>query len=55
MKYYDIELNFYDYPIQYYEWSNDDNIERLCNVELIKLTTWSKYKSTLGSSFHLGK
>ena len=24
-------------------------------VELIKLTTWSKYKSTLGSSFHLGR
>ena len=37
MKYYDIELNFYDYPVQCYEWSKEDNIERFCNIEVIKL------------------
>ena len=35
--YYDITLNFNEYPINYYEWEKDDDIERFIKIKVIKV------------------
>lgn len=35
--YYDIYLNFYDYPLNYYEWDDDDALERIMKIPLIRI------------------
>lgn len=35
--YYDIKLNFNDYPIHYYEWSSSDDIDHLLKIKVIKV------------------
>ena len=35
--YYDIILNFNEYPINYYEWEKDDDIERFIKIKVIKV------------------
>lgn len=35
--YYDIYLNFNEYPIPYYEWNKNDNIERNLKIPVIKV------------------
>ena len=35
--YYDITLNFNEYPINYYEWEKDDNIEKFIKIIVIKV------------------
>lgn len=37
MEYYDIELNFSDQPVQFYDWFSDDNIERLLKILVIRV------------------
>ena len=34
--YYDVYLNFNDYPIHCYDWEIDDNIERILKIKLIR-------------------
>ncbi len=34
---YDIYLNFNDYPINYYEWSENDTLERVLKIPIIKV------------------
>lgn len=34
--YYDVYLNFNDYPIHCYDWKIDDNIERILKIKLIR-------------------
>lgn len=35
--YYDIYLNFNEYPINYYEWRKDDNLERYLKVPIFRV------------------
>ena len=35
--FYDIYLNFNDYPIQCYDWCDDDNIERILKVKMFRV------------------
>lgn len=37
--FYDISLNFNDYPIQCYDWDIQDNIERVLKVKLIRVVS----------------
>ena len=35
--YYDIYLNFNEYPINYYEWDKDDDIERVLKIPIVRI------------------
>lgn len=35
--YYDISLNFFEYPVQYYEWEKEDDIERVLKIPIIRV------------------
>lgn len=41
--YYDIYLNFNEYPIQYYEWSNNDSLERYMKLPIFRVDNISDY------------
>lgn len=44
MKYfYDITLNFNEYPINYYEWEENDDIERLLKIKVYKVEDIKDY------------
>ncbi len=36
--YYDITLNFNDVPIPFYEWSNEDSMERVLKIPVLRVT-----------------
>lgn len=37
--YYDIYLNYYKYPLMYYEWNKEDNIKRVLKIAVIRLNS----------------
>lgn len=41
--YYDIKLNFNDYYLPYYEWSNKDTLDRLIRVPIYKVSNIEYY------------
>lgn len=41
--YYDIILNFNDYPIHYYEWNEFDNLERFTKLPIIRVKNMQKF------------
>lgn len=41
--YYDIYLNFNEYPINYYEWENNDEIERVLKIPIIKVESIKEF------------